>query len=79
MDERITLLRQFGLHNFPADTTPAECTELFDAWLSDHYPSFPSITAKAIGPLLVGLGFRRIGWKHGRVRLFNPHFGEVVI
>lgn len=79
MDERLVLLRKFGLHRFPADTTPGECADLFNRWVLLNEESFPTITAKAIGPLLRQLGFKPIGWKQGRVRLFNPHYKELPI
>lgn len=73
LDERLNMLKTFGLDNFPADTTPAECADLFNNWLRGHFPSFPQQSAKGISPLLLQLGFARIGRKMGRARLFNPH------
>lgn len=79
-NERVIWLQRFGLHNFPADTTPGECADIFNRWLCLHSETYPNITAAALGRLLPELGFQRIGRaSNGRQRLFNPHYRKEII
>jgi hypothetical protein len=80
MDERLSMLRRFGIHNFPADTTPGECSAMFNKWVLLHQESFPKLTPAALGRLLPQLGFRPIGrTSNGRKRLYNPHYKAMPI